>query len=265
MASNASLIRKLESAMPVMDKRRKQQQDEARTIQLQQQVAAAPSGINVPQAAQQLGVQQAAAAGQQAVTNEAAQQQQRSALAQQALQSQATQQENILAQQQAGLQRQQIQSEADLSTKKRQNIDKIANAQMEFKRDEQGRVEYQESQLMDYAIATAKSEQDLKDTLADIQWATEQELEIMSAANDRLKSLLHGEQQIELQKYSQEQRAALAEYQRSLERELERKQARAANGAMIGGGIGTIAGAYFGPVGSAAGGAAGSYIGGQMA
>jgi hypothetical protein len=212
-----------------------------------------------------LGAQQAAAAGQQAVTNEAAQQQQRSALAQQALQSQAVQQEDVLSQQQAGLQRQQIQSEEQLSTIKRQNIDKTANAQMEFKRDEQGRIEYQESQLIDYAIATAESEQDLKDKLADIQWAADQEVQVLSAANNRLKSVLYGEQQVELQKYTQEQRAAVAEYQRSLERELERKQERASNGAMIGGGIGTIAGAYFGPVGAAAGGTAGSWLGGRLA
>ena len=259
MANTASTIRKLERAMPVMDKRRQQQQQAARDIQLQQSVAQAPAGTT----AQQLGTQAATAAGQQAVTNEASQQQQRSQLAQAELQSQATQAGERQVAEQAGLQREQIAVGSELAKQQLQNIDQIAQDQMEFKRDEIGRVQYQETQLIDFAIATAESEEELQNRLQDIEWASRQETAMMEAINNRLKTLLSGEQSAELQKYSQEQQAELVRYQRDLEDNLREKQEKAARNGAIFGGIGTIIGAYYGgPAGAKAGGEAGSAAGG---
>jgi hypothetical protein len=270
MASQAELIRKLEQAMPVANVNVQKQQKAARSMQLQQAVGGmTPQQATAPGLAQTIGGAQAQTAGQQAVQGAQTTQEQAGQLRGMAAAEQAGQQQKALGEQKLGLGETELKESEKLSAKARDMQDKLFKQQLQFKRDELGRTMYQETAKMDYALLSAKNDEDLKDKLADIEYASDQSLLAMEALNKKLAATLDNEAALrELDKRGVS-RQKIAELKQQMEEAAAKKKAKAANRMAMYQAGGMIAGAVVGSLvapgaGTAAGAAAGATIGGGV-
>jgi len=270
MATSADLLAKLQNAMPVQNQRIADQQKAARAIQLQQAVSAAPTG-GVPQQqaqAQVLGAGVQQMAGEQAVTQAVGQQKQLEQLGQAALGVEKTQQQQQIGQQQLAFGQQQIESQATVATTNRDVEDKILNDQLTFKQDDLGRIEYQENQLLDYAIVSTKNEQELKGKLQNIEFASKQENIILSSIYDAAKDSKLAGWKMGEQRLDQRASERLTEAMAILEKKLALRKKKGANrGAFgaAGGVIGGIIGMKYGGTPGAIAGSAGGVAAGEAA
>jgi hypothetical protein len=240
--NNLKALRKLQSAMPVLDKQRQQQQQQARAVQLQQQVAQQPTTAPVTPTAQQLGAQAAQQAGQQEVKAAQQRQQQLGQMAQTALGAERAQAAEQLGQRQLGLGERQLAVTEELGGRTRSAEDQIFQNQVDFKRDELGRTTYQSHQQLDLALASAQSAEDFKDKMQIIEQATKENLAMLEATAKRLELELKGEGQLSRQDLTLEKQSQLQDLLRDTKNSLARKQAEAQATAAMYQGIGAAAG-----------------------
>lgn len=238
----------------------------------QQQQALQQQNTQMQMAAQEQAQQQSAAASQQQLEQQA--------LSQQTAQKQAELQQNVnLARQEESTKNKLTDAElasnrrlsaagleADnnlsfLSRKQRQDLSnlgrdvkaKLFDARMQFAKDENGRKFSNETQLMDFAVASAKSQLDLQSKMQIMEQTATREIFAMEKAHSQLVQALKNGYLDSKRELDQASRAKLAEMERAMKREIERKKSKANNTKMIVSGSLVIAGAVAGgPVGAAA-------------
>lgn len=254
--------------MPVANERRRQQQQAATDLQLQQAVKAVPAAQATPAIAQTLGAGAAQAAGQQAVD---------------------TAKQNVAVNQQAGgmaLQQKQADIQQGLQALRRgqdtaqltdeqqfANISEAAkremfDSRMQFSKDEQGRSYMNERQLADYALTHARNVDQLRDYTQTAEQLQARKSQALEAAQARIDQELQFQSSLSNQQQDQALKQRLVEAKRALEQKIARDRANAANRAGTFGVVTGLAGAAAGaamtggsPAGAMIGYQAGSAIG----
>jgi len=248
--------------------------------QQQGQQAAGQAGIQLEQAARGARptgvaqVQQAGATIQQAQQQGFVQAQQAGAqqslqLRDQARQLEAAQQQATLQERELGLQTQQRKLQERIYGMDRKLGNELFRKQVQFKRDQLGRMQWNEQQLSDYRRLTAQSKQELIQYEMNLRQMWEKKQSFLRIAHERLTQEYKN-------KFAREEFEADAEAKKSmelliqkLERDMYQAQADAQNSAMrtqaifstvgsIAGGI--VGGIYGGPMGAAAGASAGGAL-----
>lgn len=257
-------LRKLAAAVPGQNEQIAQGLQAARETQLQETIRQArPAG---PMAAQQIGAQQAAQAGQ--IQLQQAQQTQQDL---QRLGQTAAQQTQLEAQQRVG------QAQRAVSGKARELENKLAklnqevknellDKQLEFNKDERGRTIFNERQLADWAIQNAKSEEEFLNYKQAAEQMHQRKMQMLEVAYQKLSAQLRGEARLKGQKLDQESRNRIEEARRKIEQKLRQEQIEEQNRQAIWSGVGTIVGAgvgafFGGPGGASAGAQAGGSAG----
>jgi hypothetical protein len=227
---------------------------------------------------QAAGQQMQMAAAQQAVQQQGAIQQQAAAqqeLAQKAAQQQAELQQNVgLARQEEATKNKltdgEIASnnrlaaagiEADnnlsfLSRKQREDLSnlgrdvkaKLFDSRIQFARDENGRKFTNERQLMDFAVASAKSQQELAQKLQTMEQVATREIYMMETAAAKMSQALQNGYLDGKRELDQASRARLVELKAAADKEIAKKKAYASNMKMIMGGLTIAAGVATGGV-----------------
>jgi hypothetical protein len=146
----------------------------------------------------------------------------------------------------------------------------IYDKQLKFREDEIGNTMFDERQLLDYKIATAKDDNDLLAYEQQVEQASRKKQVMLDVALKRIKQELANDLQSETTKLGNEQRVILAQKAQALQNKLKKEQNKSKNRAAMfqaGGQIlGAVAGAVVGTVlfpgvGTAAGASAGAAIG----
>lgn len=122
---------------------------------------------------------------------------------------------------------------------------RLFDDRLRFERDEAGRKFSNERQLSDWAVATAGSQEALRDRMQQIEQATQRELVVMKAAAARLEQSIKQNFADSERELDQASKARIIQMKADLDREIEAKSARAAaignilsgaaSGAMAGG------------------------------
>lgn len=271
MAKN--ILSNLAAQVPETNQRVAQGMREARLAQLSQNVAAISQAAPTPQAAAPQIAQAAQQATQQGV--QAGLQQQQQAQQQVAgLQEQQTRQQAGAAQLEAAerelaLDERQMFLAGELSRIQEDAADKLLNAQLTFKRDEQDRALFNERQLLDYAVVNAKNENEFRQYEQTMLQALERKNLILETVSAKIKQQLQQEYEKGNQELNQARIQELAQMKRDLDKKLADEEARARNTAMILQGVGMAGGAVAGtfiPVGGTIIGAKlGAQLGGAAA
>lgn len=240
------------------------------TANLQQQVASTPRGASSPQAAQQLGSQQALQQGQ--ITLQSANQlgAQRGQLGQAGLQMQQQQGNEALNQMQLGLVKKERQLSNDLFNYNRSLKNELFDKQMQFSKDDLGRTSLNERQLADYAMLKARGAEDMRNYEQKVRQFSNRRMELLKASYKKVQEELERDFKSGQQELDQESRQQLAIAKANLEKKIREEAAAAANRAGMLGAAGTIAGGvigavYGGPAGAAVGAQAGGALGNMVA
>jgi len=150
--------------------------------------------------------------------------------------------------------------ESELATLNQGLKARLLDDQFNFQKDELGRVAFNERQLMDYKLATAKSAIEIRETEQKMRQGQQRKLQIYKTAQAKLEQQLKQEFQKGEQEKDQELTKRLAEAKRKMEEKIRREQAAARNKGAMFSALGTLAGAAIG-VGLVASGPAGWGIG----
>jgi hypothetical protein len=222
---------------------------------------------NIPtnQAASLVAAQSTAAQGQQQVQQTQQQTQQNQQIGQIAMQDQQMTAQNQQFQRNMRTDKDRLQSESRLAQLNQTLKGELIDEQLQFQRDEAGRVFLNERQLMDFAVLQAEDKEQLMDYEQTARQASDRTLQLMEIMHKRLTQELQLDFEQREQRLSLESRRSIIEKQHELEKQYLKKKAKAANitGVLVA--TGTIVGAvYGGPVGAAAGGAAGGALGGTL-
>jgi hypothetical protein len=246
-----------------------------------QAVAVAGTDQQASQQRQQLGQEEALNSAQQAQTNTLSQLQNTSSKA-------VTKAEIASAKRVAALGIDQDNKLLDVSLKQRRQLDaigtdvkaKILDSRLQFEKDEAGRKFSNDRQLADYAIATAKSDQELQDRMREMKQASDKKIALLEHVSSQLLTAVQQGAASKEQKLDYEQQKQLLEMQKKIEAQIAKEKAAAGNRMAMAQGIGTVGGAVAGgvigsvvpgagtvvgaSVGATAGGAAGTLIGGAI-
>jgi hypothetical protein len=234
-----------------------------RVAGMQQQVAQAP--VAGPRAAQALGAQQAAQAGQ--INLQAQQQtvQQQQQIGQAALEAQRGQ-----ASLELGAKDLQRRKRADELTGKLYQLDKglknkLLDESIAFEKDEMGRTLFNERQLLDYKLQSAKSDVEFQKYEQQMQELSTRRMTMLKIAYQKVQQELSQAQEMTQQQLSQAQTKRLVEAKRALEEKMAREAARRKNRAAMIGAVGAVAGAVVGTlIAPGAGTVAGASLGGGV-
>ena len=243
-------LKKMSASFPAANQQAAQGQQAARQIQLQQQVAQAPQGMGV-RAAQATGAQQAQQAGQIAVDTAKKGQAEQIQLGQLGLQERGTQLRGAQAQSELAASQEQFETGEKLAKLGNEIKQELFDKQMEFKQDELGRTQFNNRQMVDWAISKAKSAEEFKDYQQKAQQALERKSQIMKIASQKVEQALQQEfmraeqeKDHELKKQLQQMMAAHQQAKQNAENDINLKNAQwAAGTAIIGAGIKAFAGA----------------------
>lgn len=262
-------LRNLAGQLPAANQQVATGLQEARKAQLQQNIAQAqtPAG---PAAAQQLGAQAQQQAGQAQLA--AAQQtaNQQVQMGQLGLQQQARGQRQATFDQEVGLNALQQKLGDKLSQIDRKAQKQILNANLSFKMDEAGRALMNNTQLLDWAVLNAKSDEDLAGKFQQMDQVYQRKIDVLQAAANRLEQSLRQGYTADKQKLDSASRQRILERAQAIKLQIENEQNNKNNQLMKMQAIGTIAGgavgSIFGPAGTAVGmgvgGAAGTWYAG---
>ena len=132
--------------------------------------------------------------------------------------------------------------------------EKILDSRLAFELEDGKRKLANERQLADYAIASAKNQQELEKKAQVMQQVSHRKIKMMEILNNRLQTELEREAALGEQKLSQEHKKKLAQLIAENKRRMEREKADAANRAALFKTAGTILAA--GAVAATGGGAA---------
>lgn len=243
MAENQSIFRNLAGQMPGQNQRVVTGLQEAAKSQMQQQLGGQLTG-------QPLGIRQIEAAGQQATAMQAQPllqvQQQAQQQAQQlgglALKEEAQSAQKRLQERQFNQAKAQRDAESQLNTLNSGLKQRLLDDQFTFQKDELGRTFFNERQLLDYKVSTAKSALEVRDLEQKMRKASSRKMQILKAAQAKINQDLTQEFQKGEQELNQEQLKRLTEAQRAMQDKIRREEARAKNRGSMFSALGTLAG-----------------------
>jgi hypothetical protein len=272
-------LQNLSNQLPIANQKVAQGQQAARNIQLQQAVKAAPTTGNTIQTAQQTGAAAAGQAGQQMIEQAGQQVKQQGQLGQVGLATQQQQAQSNVASLKMGAREQEMDNVARLAQVSEQAKQELYDKQLQFNKDQRGRTMFSERQLMDYALANAKDENDFRNKAQALEQATKRDLQASEQAYALINADLDRKFRLAEQQKDQKAKLEIAEMKRAAAEAMAKKKASSANraamfqaggmvvgavaggvlGSMVAPGVGTAAGASAGAqIGSAAGGMAAS-------
>lgn len=270
----ASTLSALSQQMPGQNQKVATGLQEAAKTQMRQQLGGI--GPMAPQQVQAIGQQAAAAKGQAGLQAQQQGAQQAQKLGQLAItQEQQDQQVKLQARQLD------LAKRARVNSQMLNNLDsslktKLTDEQFQFQKDELGRTLFNERQLMDYKIQTAKSDLDMRDFEDKFRQASQRRMLLLKAAQAKIEQEMQQSFAQGQQKLDQASREKLARAAWELKEKLRREQAEQANrasmfsagGTLLGGAIGIAAtvltagaAAPLTPAAIAAGGMLGASIG----
>lgn len=136
---------------------------------------------------------------------------------------------------------------------------KLFDARLQFERDEAGRKFSNDRQMWDYTVASAKSDEQLKDRLQSMTQAYERKSKMTEIAFAKIDQALTQAYAKAEQERDQASKKRIIEMRQAMQKELDRRRHEAAQKGMILSSIaaGAVAGAPYGPWGVAAGAGAG--------
>lgn len=263
-------LQNLSNQLPVANAQVAQGQAAARDMQLQQAVKAAPAGQNITQTAQQTGAASAQNAGQQLIQNASNQVKQQGQVGQLALGEQQLGNQQSLSNQQQSAGQNQMNNVQRLAGVSEQAKQELYDKQMQFKKDEMGRTQFNETQLQDYLRSNAQSDEQFANYKQTADQLTKRKLQAMEQAAKLIEVDLNQKQALAEQKKDQQSAKEIADIRREIQEQMAREKSRAANraGAFAAGGTiaGGVAGAVIGgPAGAMVGAQAGGALGGMAA
>jgi hypothetical protein len=275
MASRLEQLKALSQQLPVANQQIAQQQQAARTIQMQQQLGQAGVGAGVRQA-QAVGAQQVGQAGQQAVQNAQQAAAQQGQVAKLGASEQASQASQVLAAKQLSLQDESRKLDRQVAQLGEDKKNELFDNRLKFNYDKAGQSYMNERQLSDWARLSARNEEEYKNYAQQMDQIATKELEILRVAHAKLSQSLEGAYAGRAQEMDQATNKRIVQAKADLEREIREKQAKsAANaakwqaggtivGAVAGGVIGSVVPGAGTAVGVAAGGAVGGGVGSMV-
>lgn len=236
---------------------RKRQQNQRRTQDILLQESVKQQGLR-PGSASRTGAQVAGNKERGALEERAKQAPQVTQVAQASLQQKGIESRRKIAEVQRGLQQDARRNSQRLFNLDQSIKNELLDNQLTFRTDELGRQQFNERQLADYAIANANNQNDLAAYSQTVQQITQRKLQLLGAAEQRIKQELEQLYQKESTEANQQLKRELAEAQHAMQQRIQREQAKAANragmlgaaGSIVGGGLGALVG---GPAGAVAG------------
>jgi hypothetical protein len=264
MALRIQNLNKLAAAIPMANQQIASGMQQARETQLQQTIGQmTPEQAATPRLAQSMGAQQAAQAS--AIQLGAQQKTQQSAVVagQQAMVQDKIQKQQELFTRSQALSQKNRYLENELARISQSAKDKLLDQQLSFKRDELGRTVWNERQLADYKIATAKDEEDFRNYQQEASNLSERRMKMLTMAQKKLEQILEQGYISNNQKLDQASRLKIVETVAALKRKQARESARQSSNMGMWSGAGTIVGAGIGFVASG-GNPYGAVVGAQI-
>lgn len=270
-SSKAKTLSSLASSMPINNALTAQQVSEAAKTNMQTSIAqAVKTQAPTQEAARQLGVQAAQAEGKTRLAEQEANIQGQAKIGQEFINNAKEEasrrlQENKLANAASNYNEARRLGNLDSSLK-----NELFDSNLKFRKDELGRTLFNDRQLLDYKLASAKSDEELRDYEQQIEQEYARKNQILQASHAKILQAMQNEFQKSEQEADQAHRKALVLAKNAIEEKIRRQQAKAANraaaysaaGSIIGGVGGAILGTFVAPgVGTMAGAAAGSQLG----
>ncbi len=150
--------------------------------------------------------------------------------------------------------------------------EQLVQNEMKFQQDAMGRARLTENQLLDWAVTSAKGEEDLKNKMQVMQQTAERAMAADKMAFDKIDQELRADASRKQKRLTQEKRLELEQASAAYKQEYRTKAAKAAGKAAImqgvltvgGAVVGGVLGAPAGPAGIAAGATAGAAVGGGV-
>jgi hypothetical protein len=255
-------LKKLAGGMPVANQRIATGLQEAQATQLQAAIGQAKPGAGIQQA-QQIGAQVAAQSGQAQLQAGQTTQQQVSQLGQVGLQAQAQQNVQQMGRQQSAQQERERNQVARLSKLDNQLKSDLLDKQLQFAKDESGRVLLNDRQAADVAVMLARSEQEFQMFKQKAEQVQVRKLQAMEYAAALMENTLKSGYTAAGKRMDQQSQLKIKRDVDAAKRAIEKEKRKRENKAVTWGAAGTIIGAGAGAmIGGSAGAAAGAQIGG---
>ena len=266
----------LAATIPVANERVAAGLQDARQVQMQSAIGQlTPEQAVAPGLAQQMGGQQATAAADIQLQSQQKTAEQSGRAGEQALAGQQIDIKKQLATRQIALSQKNRYLTGELARVSEGAKDTLLDKQLSFARDEMGRAVWNERQLADWAIISAKNDEDFRNFEVQYNAMSERKLKMLEIASVKIKQTLkQGFDQNE-QTLTQDQRLRLAKALVELEKKKAKEAAKRSNTAAIFQGAGMIVGAVAGGlatggspqgimIGAQLGGGAGQVVGSQV-
>ena len=266
----------LAATIPVANERVAAGLQDARQVQMQSAIGQlTPEQAVAPGLAQQMGGQQATAAADIQLQSQQKTAEQSGRAGEQALAGQQIDIKKQLATRQIALSQKNRYLTGELARVSEGAKDTLLDKQLSFARDEMGRAVWNERQLADWAIISAKNDEDFRNFEVQYNAMSERKLKMLEIASVKNKQTLkQGFDQNE-QTLTQDQRLRLAKALVELEKKKAKEAAKRSNTAAIFQGAGMIVGAVAGGlatggspqgimIGAQLGGGAGQVVGSQV-
>lgn len=244
MAITGSTISALSSQMPGQSQKVTSGLQEAAKTQMRQQVASqGPMGVQQIQA---LGQQAAAQQGQAAMQGQQQAAQTAQKLGGVALTQQQQDAQKSLQNRQLSLSQQYRSNEQVLNNLDTQLKGRLIDDQFQFQQDELGRTLFNDRQLMDYKIQTAKSDLEMRDFEDKMRQTSQRRIQLLKASQAKIEQEMQQNFAQGQQRLDQQTQTRMAEAVRDLKRKIAQEQADAANRASMFSAGGTLLGAAAG-------------------
>lgn len=270
----ADQLNQLSKSLPGANQQVQKGLDEARRIQLLQNISQMAGGGQIagPQAAQQLGAQQAQQQAGNAIQGMQNQQNQNVQLGQMALQQQGRQQRQNEFNQKIELNQQDRAAADKLFRLDSRMKSKLLDESMKFDKDKAGRTIFNQQQLADYAITKAQSAEDFQNYANEVEKVYSRKQMILDHIERSLNQALDNNQLAANKQLDQGSREKITKFLTEVKKEARDNAVESANsqatwssgmgilGAIAGGTIGFVA-SGFNPVGAVVGATAGQKIG----
>lgn len=264
MALRIQNLNKLAAAIPMANQQIASGMQQARETQLQQTIGQmTPEQAATPRLAQSMGAQQAAQAASIQLGAQQKTQQSAVVAGQQAIVQDKIQKQQELFTRSQALSQKNRYLENELARISQSAKDKLLDQQLSFKRDELGRTVWNERQLADYKIATAKDEEDFRNYQQEASNLSERRMKMLQMAQRKLEQVLEQGYISTNQKLDQASRLKIVETVAALKRKQARESARQSSNMGMWSGAGTIVGAGIGFVASG-GNPYGAVVGAQI-
>lgn len=254
-------LNKLAAAIPMANQQIAGGLQQARETQLQQAIGQmTPEQAATPRLAQSIGAQQASAAANIQLQAQQKTQQQAISTGQQIIAQDRMQRQQELFTRSQALSQKSRYLENELGRVSQSAKDKLFDQQLSFKRDELGRTVWNERQLADYKLATAKSDEDFLNYQQQATLLSERRLKMLTMAQRKLEQTLEQGYAANKQKLDQASKLKIMESLANLKKKMAREKARQsgnmamwqAGGTIIGAGVGFVA-TGFNPAGAVVG------------